>query len=149
MIFYLFCALKTLLCKLENLWYLWSKRVNFDAQKWFWCTKKVKNHRLIGEKMNIARFVRNIVKWDFSSNFQTFDISSLILLFSYFNPLWIKINLARFAHIVENSSETRMVWKLFKKTHFQQYKQSYVYFNFAYQSLIFDLFCASKSFLSI
>ena len=75
LIFNLFCALKTLLSKLENLWYLRSKQVNFDAQKWLWCTIKIKNHPII--KMNIARFVRNIVKWYISSNFQTFDIYTM------------------------------------------------------------------------
>ena len=50
MIFDLFCAVKTMLIKIENLWYLLSKKVNFDAQHWLHCTKKVKIQRQIGEK---------------------------------------------------------------------------------------------------
>ena len=51
-IFDLFYAEKTLLSKLANLWYLLSKKVNFDAQHWLQCTKKVKNNRSMCGKKN-------------------------------------------------------------------------------------------------
>ena len=62
--FYLFYASKTTLSKLENLWCLRSKKVYFDAQHWLLYIKKVKSHRWIGYKLNVARFARNVVKWD-------------------------------------------------------------------------------------
>ena len=69
--FDLFYAVKTMLSKLENLWFLRSKKVNFDGQYWLRCWKKVKSHRMIGEKINVARFARNVVKWDFLCDFHT------------------------------------------------------------------------------
>ena len=51
-----FCAAKTMLSKLENLWYLQRKKVNFNAQYWLWCTKKVKSHRQIDKQINIPIF---------------------------------------------------------------------------------------------
>ena len=53
-IFHLFNAVKTILSKLENLWYLRSKKVNFHAQHWLQCIKKVKNNRSIGIKVNCS-----------------------------------------------------------------------------------------------
>ena len=35
---------------LINLWYVQSKKVNFNVQYWLCCTKKVKSHRQIGKK---------------------------------------------------------------------------------------------------
>ena len=66
-IFDLFYAEKTLLSKLANLWYLLSKKVNFDAQHWLQCTKKGKNNRWICEKIN----VRRVINWDFLGHIQT------------------------------------------------------------------------------
>ena len=72
--FDLFYAVKTMLSKLANLWYLLSKKVNLDDQYWLRCSKKAKNHRLIGVKINVARFARNMIKWDFLMNFKHCDL---------------------------------------------------------------------------
>ena len=48
-----FYAVKTLLSKLVTLWYLHSKKGNFNAQHWLHCIKKVKNQELKGKK-NVA-----------------------------------------------------------------------------------------------
>ena len=67
MTFGLFCAVKTMLSKLENLWYLLSKKVSSDAQHWLHNTKKVKSYRLISKrKINVARFARNVSIFVFS-----------------------------------------------------------------------------------
>ena len=69
-IFDLFYAVKTMLSKLENLPYLRSKKVNFNAQHWLHRIKKVKNNRSMAEEINVSYFARKIVEWDFSSDFQ-------------------------------------------------------------------------------
>ena len=70
MIWNLFYAEKTMLIKLENLWYLRSKKVNFDDQYWLQCIKKVTNHRSKGQKINVSSLRSQCCKRDFLSDFQ-------------------------------------------------------------------------------
>ena len=58
-----------MLIKIENLWNLLSKKVNFDAQYWLHCTKKVKIQRRIGEKkLKVVRFAPNAFFYKIDQN---------------------------------------------------------------------------------
>ena len=98
--FWPFYAVKTMLSKLENLRYLRSKKVNFNAQHWLHCIKMVKNIRSIGEKINWfvqylswRRFLASkVLWWQFSIFLGTVprshhDTNLLILLF-YWCLIW-------------------------------------------------------------
>ena len=89
MIWNLFYAEKTMLIKLGNLWYLSSKKVNFDDQYWLQCIKKVSNHRLMGKKIKcksrknetFERFSYTVRSWTILNKIDYFVIDALCHLF--------------------------------------------------------------------